>query len=99
MCAGRLGLASGLTGGHIAVRDKLHMSDQCKYRHRDPPPPHQVAAPRSERRCRRWTAASRCARPEDSERRRSARAAAQTEEASQVGSESTASRIKQEHLY
>lgn len=67
---------------------------------RDPHPPHQAAAPRSVRRCRRWTAASRCAPAEDSGRSRSARAAAQTEEASPAGSDSTASaRIKQEHIY
>lgn len=64
---------------------------------RDPHPPHQAAAPHSVRRCRRWTAASQCAPAQDSGRSRSA---AQTEEASPAGSDSTASaRIKQEHIY
>lgn len=55
------------------------------------PRPHLEAAPRSERPCRPWTAASRCARPEDSGPSPSARAGAPPAAASRPGSESAPS--------
>lgn len=59
---------------------------------------HQAAAPRSGRRCQQLTAASQCALLKDSVWLLSNQAAAQTEEASQAGSESTAStRVDQKH--